>query len=100
VFLHVTRVQPIGRHRLHLEFNEGTGVEIDLREELHGEVFEPLRDPVYLIGPFPGSGSGPGGPHPRPVSNPSNTRCTSSSGSFVIPNAPGGTPSSGRSSAT
>jgi hypothetical protein len=48
VFLHVTRVQSLGGHRLYLEFNEGTAVEIDLRDELHGEVFEPLRDPVYF----------------------------------------------------
>jgi hypothetical protein len=48
VFLHVTRVRLLGGHRLYLEFNEGTAVEIDLRDELHGEVFEPLRDPGYF----------------------------------------------------
>jgi hypothetical protein len=44
VYRNVTRVQPLRGHRLYLEFNGGTAVEVDLRDELHGEVFEPLQD--------------------------------------------------------
>jgi hypothetical protein len=53
MFLHVTRVEHLGRHALRLAFNDGSVREVDLSGELFGEVFEPLRDPaafahVYL----------------------------------------------------
>jgi len=43
-FLHVERVRPLGGHRLAVAFTDGTEREVDLSGELHGEVFEPLRD--------------------------------------------------------
>jgi hypothetical protein len=32
-----------------LRFRDGTAGEVDLRAELWGEVFEPLRDPKYFM---------------------------------------------------
>ncbi len=43
-FLHVTSVGYLGGHRLAVAFNDGAEREVDLSEELDGEVFEPLRD--------------------------------------------------------
>jgi hypothetical protein len=37
-----------GGHRLWLRFDDGVEGEVDLGEELDGEVFEPLRDPEYF----------------------------------------------------
>ncbi|HEX8245161.1 MAG TPA: DUF2442 domain-containing protein [Longimicrobium sp.] len=45
VFLHVNSVQHLGGYRLLLEFDDGAAKEVDLSGELHGAVFEPLRDP-------------------------------------------------------
>jgi hypothetical protein len=45
MFLHVSRATLLGDYSLRLEFNDGTVRDVDLSEELHGEVFEPLRDP-------------------------------------------------------
>ncbi|MFB3133211.1 MAG: DUF2442 domain-containing protein [Rhodothermales bacterium] len=44
MFLHVTRVRPIDGYRLEVEFNDGVVKEVDLKDELYGEVFEPLKD--------------------------------------------------------
>jgi len=33
---------------LHLRFAGGQEGDVDLKSELHGEVFEPLRDPAYF----------------------------------------------------
>jgi hypothetical protein len=50
---HVTSVQVVeadyrGDHRVWLRFNDGLSGETDLSEELYGEVFEPLRDPLFF----------------------------------------------------
>ena len=45
MFLHVTHVEPLEPYRLRLSFDDGAHGEVDLGPELHGEVFEPLRDP-------------------------------------------------------
>lgn len=37
-----------GGHRVWLRFDDGLSGETDLAAELDGEVFEPLRDPVYF----------------------------------------------------
>lgn len=34
----------VGGYTLHVEFEDGIGGEVDLRDELWGEVFEPLRE--------------------------------------------------------
>jgi hypothetical protein len=40
----------LGGHRVWLRFDDGLEGEIDLAAELHGEVFQPLRDPDYFAG--------------------------------------------------
>ena len=44
MILHVTEVEYLGEYRLRLRFNNGVEGVVDLRSELYGEVFEPLRD--------------------------------------------------------
>lgn len=48
MFLHVTGVRYIEGYKLEVAFNDGTGKEVDLEDELHGEVFEPLRDVAFF----------------------------------------------------
>lgn len=51
-FLHVTSVRHLGGHRLAVAFNDGSEREVDLRDELTGEVFEPLRDEAAFAEAF------------------------------------------------
>lgn len=44
MFLHILRVDSLRDHRIRVEFSDGVVKEVDLAGELHGEVFEPLRD--------------------------------------------------------
>ncbi|MBN1887175.1 MAG: DUF2442 domain-containing protein [Thermoflexales bacterium] len=44
MFLHIVKATCLGGYKLKLVFDDGVTVEVDLRNELHGEVFEPLRD--------------------------------------------------------
>jgi hypothetical protein len=44
MFLHVTKVTYLSDYRLRLEFDDDTAREVDLANELYGEIFEPLRD--------------------------------------------------------
>lgn len=44
MFLHVTRVSYIEAYKLEVEFSDGMGKEVDLKDELYGEVFEPLKN--------------------------------------------------------
>ncbi|HZG44033.1 MAG TPA: DUF2442 domain-containing protein [Longimicrobium sp.] len=48
MFLHVNSVEPLEGYSLRLEFSDGSVRDIDLSEELYGEVFEPLRDPALF----------------------------------------------------
>jgi hypothetical protein len=48
MFLHVVRATPLRDYLLRLEFTDGAVVDADLSDELHGEVFEPLRDPGFF----------------------------------------------------
>ena len=43
-FLDVTSVRHLGGHRLAVTFTNSEEAEVDLADELIGEVFEPLRD--------------------------------------------------------
>lgn len=45
MILHTTEVTPLPGYRLFLRFNNGEAGEVDLSDELDGEVFEALRDP-------------------------------------------------------
>lgn len=44
MFLHIARVVYLGDYRLRLTFDTGVVKEVDLADELYGEVFLPLRD--------------------------------------------------------
>lgn len=44
MILHITSVAYLEDYRLRIEFNDGSVKEVDLRHELWGEVFEPLKD--------------------------------------------------------
>jgi len=44
MFLHVTSARYISDYKLWLEFNDGAKGEVDLADELSGEVFSPLSD--------------------------------------------------------
>lgn len=48
MLIHVTDARHVGDYTLWLRFNDGTEGEVDLRDELAGEVFEPLRDPAFF----------------------------------------------------
>jgi hypothetical protein len=48
MFLHVKRVSHIKEYVLRIEFTDGAIKDVDLRGELQGEVFEPLRDPSFF----------------------------------------------------
>lgn len=44
MFLHVEQAKYIDSYKVCLSFNDGTNGEIDLSEELYGEIFESLKD--------------------------------------------------------
>jgi hypothetical protein len=44
----VTRAEAGEKWIIHVVFEDGTEGDVDLSEELYGEVFEPLRDPGYF----------------------------------------------------
>jgi len=44
MFTHVQEAKYIKDYRVWLFFNNGTQGEIDLKPELYGEIFEPLKD--------------------------------------------------------
>jgi hypothetical protein len=46
--LHVLRATLLRDYWLRLEFDDGVVRDVDLSNELHGEVFEPLRDPAFF----------------------------------------------------
>jgi len=46
--LHVKRVLHMKDYVLRVEFTNGMVKDVDLREELHGEVFDPLKDPEFF----------------------------------------------------
>lgn len=44
MFLHVTKLEYLEAYKLRLTFSNQIIQEVDLAQELHGEIFEPLRD--------------------------------------------------------
>ena len=48
MIVRVEQARYLGGHRVWLRFDDGLEGEIDLADELDGEVFEPLRDPGYF----------------------------------------------------
>ena len=47
-YVNVTSVQVLGHYRLRLGFSDASTREVDLTGELHGPIFEPLRDPNFF----------------------------------------------------
>ncbi len=45
MFLHVTDVRLTKDYELQVTFSDGVVKAVDLAGELHGEIFEPLKDP-------------------------------------------------------
>lgn len=48
MILHTTEVNALPGYRLFLRFNNGAAGEVDLRDELEGEVFDTLKDPMQF----------------------------------------------------
>jgi hypothetical protein len=48
MFIHVISAKYLGDYRLELEFNNGTSKEVDLENELYGEIFEPLKNREFF----------------------------------------------------
>ena len=48
MFVHVTDARYTRGYKIWLAFNDGTQGEVDLSSELHGEIFEPLRDSSFF----------------------------------------------------
>ena len=48
MFMHVTKAKYIDDYRVSLSFNDGTEGEIDLENELQGQIFEPLKDKSFF----------------------------------------------------
>jgi len=48
MFLHVVSVSYLEDYRLRLEFSDGLVKDVDLKGELYGEVFEPLKDKDFF----------------------------------------------------
>jgi hypothetical protein len=65
MFLHVVRATPLRDYLLRLEFDDGAVRDVDLSGELHGEVFEPLRDRAFfaqvMVNPETGTVEWPNG---------------------------------------
>ena len=50
MFLHVTGVSHVAGYQLRVRFSDGVVKDVDLSKELHGDVFEPLKDPEFFKG--------------------------------------------------
>ncbi len=48
MIIHVTELKVIGKYSLDLAFDNGVRKRINLRRELYGPIFEPLREPAYF----------------------------------------------------
>lgn len=48
MFIHVTAAKYVEDYRVQLSFNDGSNGEVDLSNELDGEVFEPLKDKSFF----------------------------------------------------
>ncbi len=48
MIIHVRKVEVVGPYSLDLTFDNGIRKRVNLRHELYGEVFQPLRDPAYF----------------------------------------------------
>jgi len=46
--IHVVDARHVAGHRVWIRFDDGAEGEVDLENELGGEIFQPLRDPAYF----------------------------------------------------
>lgn len=44
MFLHITEVAYLSEYQLRLTFDNGVIKDVDLKDELYGEIFEPLKE--------------------------------------------------------
>jgi hypothetical protein len=47
-FLHIEEAKYLDGYRVWLKFSDGTDGQVDLKNELDGPIFEPLKDPEYF----------------------------------------------------
>jgi len=57
MIIHVTHVKVVGDFSLELTFDNGVRKRVNLRKELYGPIFEPLRDPSYFANAYVDSDS-------------------------------------------
>ena len=48
MIIHLTEVKVVGAYSLELTFEDGKRQRVNLRNELYGPIFEPLRAPAYF----------------------------------------------------
>jgi hypothetical protein len=48
MFLHVVEAKYIKQHSLWLKFSDGSVGEVELSQELQGDIFKPLQNPDYF----------------------------------------------------
>lgn len=48
MIIHITNVKVVSSHSLVLTFDNGVQKRVNLRQELYGPIFEPLRDPSFF----------------------------------------------------
>lgn len=48
MIIHIIDLKVVGSHSLQLTFDNGVQKRVNLRSELYGPIFEPLRDPAYF----------------------------------------------------
>jgi hypothetical protein len=48
MIIHIENVKVVGSHSLDLTFDNGVEERVNLRSELYGPIFEPLRDPSFF----------------------------------------------------
>lgn len=48
MFLHITSVNYLSEYKVRVIFDDGVTKDIDLSQELYGEVFEPLKDKSFF----------------------------------------------------
>ncbi|MFZ1320057.1 MAG: DUF2442 domain-containing protein [Ignavibacteria bacterium] len=46
--IHITNAEYLDEYKIDIEFNTGFSQVIDLKEEIWGEIFEPLKDKEYF----------------------------------------------------
>lgn len=48
MIIHITKVKVVGSYSLELTFDDGVRKRVNLRREIYGPIFEPLREPAYF----------------------------------------------------